>query len=265
VTLINFRRGGVRVLLCAGVAIVLAAAASTACAQTSRLTLMLTTAINDGSGNQCVLAPDTPAAVSADAALVITERDVVEWNPVGARWKLDPARFSETGAGDKLTDHCFVLSIDGKRVSTGVALSANTAQLTGYPTLNVIAGDGALTLQLTSGNHHHISLLHAAQLEDVFGNPTNLTRQLAQIKGYDYDGASRRWSEAVRLLIVRKAIRAGMSISDATMLLGAPTSTAVTEQGKSYSWYFNTPMHVNPLFMIQTRGDIVSAYGFDRR
>lgn len=251
-----------RGMLRLGVTAALAAVTSMTYAQAPRLTLRLTVPISDGSGSECVAAPAVP---SAGAALVITELDVVEWNPVGARWKLDPARFSETKNGAGLTDHCFVLSIDGKLVSAGVALSVNTSQLTGYPTLNVIGKDDALTLQLTSGNHHNISLLHAGQLEDVFGNPANLSQQLQRIKGYDYAGASQRWSEAVRALIDRNAIRAGMPVNEAIALLGAPTSTSVTEGGKSYRWYFNTPMHVNPLFMMQTRGDIVSAYGFDRR
>lgn len=261
----HFHRAGVRHLLRFGAALAMTVIAATVYAQEPRLRLMLTGTIDDGGGSQCVAESTPSAAALAHATLVITERDVVAWNPVGARWQLDPARFSETGSGNPLSGHCFVLSIDGKPVSNGLVLSVNTSQLTGYPTLNVITEGEALTLQLTSGNHHHISLLHAAQLEDVFGNPANLAQQLGRIQGYDYDGAGRRWSEAVRQLIERKAIRPGMPVGEVLMLLGPPSSTTVTEQGTSYQWYFNTPMHVNPLFMLQTQSETVSAYRFDRR
>lgn len=240
----------------------LTAAAVTPMTPAPRLTLALTTPLGATDGSQCLSA--AAPANDASGTTTVTERNVIHWNPVGARWTLDPARFPEADDG-KLTERCFVLSVDGKVVSSGVSLSVNTSRLTGYPTLNVIPRDGVLTLQLTSGNHRNIGLLHAALLEDVFGNPTHLAQQLQKIRNGDYIGAGDRWAAAIRALIARKAIRPGTPVEEALALLGPPNSKQAIAGGQMMVWYFDTPAHVNPTFIVYTEGEFVSSYRLDRR
>lgn len=142
-------------------------APATASAQTPRLMLSITESIGASNGSQCVAEDLSPAP---PAGMTLTENDVTAWNPADGRWTLDPARFSESGAGNEISDHCFVLALDGRIVSSGLALWAYSARLTGYPTLNIIPKDGALILQLTSGNHRNIRLLHAQELDSILSN-----------------------------------------------------------------------------------------------
>lgn len=138
-----------------------------AAAQTPRLVLSITQPIGASDGSQC-LREDIPAI--PQASLTFTENDVTGWSPGDARWTLDPARFSESATGHEMSGHCFVLTIDGQAVSRGLALWVYTARLTGYPTLNIIPKDGVLILQLTSGNHRGIRLLHAQELDAILGS-----------------------------------------------------------------------------------------------
>lgn len=140
-------------------------------AEVPRLSLTITQPFQDADGSECL--SDT-----ADSApvLAITEHDVAHWNPIGARWTLDPDH-STAVSGERLADRCFALAIDGRIVERGLALSVNTPTLTGYPTLNLIPENGRLTLQITSGNHGSIHVLHAPLLEEVFGTRGNRARQ----------------------------------------------------------------------------------------
>ena len=134
-------------------------------AQTPRLVLSITESIGATNGSQCV--EDLPS--TTPVGMTLTENDVTAWSRDDGRWTLDPARFSESGAGNGISDHCFVLALDGRIVSRGLALWSYSARLTGYPTLNVIPKGGALTLQLTSGNHRNIHLLHTQELDAILG------------------------------------------------------------------------------------------------
>lgn len=235
---------------------------STASAQAPRLALSLTDPIGTSDGSQCVRAE----ATSAQASLVLTEKDVRAWNPQGARWTLDPARFPAS-LGDRLADHCFTLAIDGKTISSGVALRVDTPRLTGYPTLNVMAQDGALTLQLTSGNHGaYVHAIHEQAIEDVLGNKADLARQLESAKARgNHLADGRAWADGVRHLMDQKAIKPGMPVADVIAQLGPPTSSSGTGAQKSYTWYFDTPMHVNPIFTLEAKDDIVLSYWLDHR
>lgn len=132
-----------------------------------RLTLAVTESFGTSNGSQCDL--NDVSATRRQASLTLTENDVAAWEPYGARWMLYPTRYNESNMMGRLSGHCFVLSIDGEVVSSGVVLWVYTGQLTGYDTLNVIPKDGTLTLQLTRGNHHNISLLHVQALGEVLG------------------------------------------------------------------------------------------------
>lgn len=131
-----------------------------------RLMLAITESFGTSDGSQCEL---NQGSTKQQASLTLTENDVAAWEPYGARWMLDPTRYNESNMMGRLSGHCFVLSIDGKVVSSGVVLWVYTGQLTGYDTLNVIPKDGTLTLQLTRGNHRNISLLHAQALGEILG------------------------------------------------------------------------------------------------
>ena len=244
--------------VCIGLTLV----SSAASAQAPRLALSVTDPIGTSDGSQCVRAE----ATAAQASLALTEKDVRAWSPYGARWTLDPARFPAS-IGDRLADHCFILTIDGKTINSGVVLWVDTPRLTGYPTLNVIPHDGALTLQLTSGNHGtYVRAIHAQAIEDVLGNKANLAQQLESVKGGgNHVAAGRAWADAVRHLMDQKAIKPGIPVADVIAQLGPSTSTSGTGAQKTYTWYFDTPMHVNPIFTLEAKDDIVLSYWLDHR
>lgn len=132
-----------------------------------RLMLAITESFGNSDGRQCELNHDP--TTQQQASVTLTENDVAAWEPYGARWMLDPVRYNESTMMGRLSGHCFVLSIDGKVVSSGVVLWVYTGQLTGYDTLNVIPKDGTLILQLTRGNHRNISLLYGQALGEILG------------------------------------------------------------------------------------------------
>lgn len=135
---------------------------------TPRLALWLTDSIGASSGDKCDL---TTSQIDASGLLatkpILTESDVVAWNRETGRSTLNPVRFSSTDE-QTLQDHCFVLAVDGKPISSGMLLSSHSARLTGFPTISIISHNNALDLQLTSGNHgNHMRLLHVDALDAV--------------------------------------------------------------------------------------------------
>lgn len=129
-------------------------AASVAAAEQPRLALWITEPIGATDGSRCNLhsasADTVPLPVVAPT---LTERDIRAWDPQTARWTLDPAHFSGNESAQKLRDHCFILALDGKAVSSGMALSEHSARLSGFPTLIVMNRNGAIVLELLSSNH----------------------------------------------------------------------------------------------------------------
>lgn len=149
-------------------------AASAAAADTARLAVWITDPVGTTSGIQCDLeaSPASAGALRAtpllDTPPTLTERDVIAWNKSNGRWMLDPARFAGIESAQRLQDHCFLLAIDGKLVSSGIVLSEYSARLTGFPTLIVVNRDDKLMLELLSSNHGaRIRLLHAEALDAV--------------------------------------------------------------------------------------------------
>lgn len=147
------------------------AAAPTVPATPPRLALWITDSIGTTNASQCDLtrlpavAPSLPTTPPT-----LTERDVSAWNPQQGRWSLDPARYVGYAAAQKLQDHCFVLAIDGKYVSSGVALSSYSERLTGFTTLSITTWNDALDLQLLSSNHgRYMRLIHVEAIDAVLG------------------------------------------------------------------------------------------------
>ncbi len=98
---------------------------------------------------------------------MLTEQDVAAWNDKTGVWRLDEHRFPNQAAGWQLADHCFVLAIDGKQVSSGVVLWKHSARLTKIPTLLVSTRHHALVLQLASGSKRPIELIHQSELAAI--------------------------------------------------------------------------------------------------
>jgi hypothetical protein len=98
---------------------------------------------------------------------MLTEHDVAEWNDQTGVWRLEEHRFPNQKAGWRLVDHCFVLAIDGKQVSSGVVLWKHSARLTKIPTLLVSTWHHALVLQLASGSKRPIELIHQGELAAI--------------------------------------------------------------------------------------------------
>ncbi|WP_157725169.1 hypothetical protein [Vogesella sp. LIG4] len=130
----------------------------------SRLTLAIgSEPLGQSDGGQCEQADG-----NMPTALVLTESDVERWDAQTAMWQLDAQRFP-AAEGGRLSERCFVLSLDGKLLGRGVVLPVDTPRLTGYQTLNLVPRGQALWLQLTSGNHHNIHLLYVRELDAVLG------------------------------------------------------------------------------------------------
>lgn len=143
-------------------------AGSVAAAEQPRLALWITEPIGTSSGSKCNL--NLSAADAAKLPVTsptLTERDVIAWNPSTARWKLDPARFTDNEHAQQLKDHCFILAIDGKPAASGMALAEYSARLSGFPTMIILSRNNALELELLSNNHGGMMRhLHA----DALGN-----------------------------------------------------------------------------------------------
>lgn len=257
----------------------LAFCAAAAAADIPRLALWITAPIGTSNGVQCHL-PEASANTQnlPEIQPTLTDHDITEWNPDNARWILNPALFTLQDIVQKLQDHCFVLAIDGKVISSGVVLSSHSARLTGFPTLSVYSQNNALYLQLTSGNHgSHSRLIHVDALNAVLGQRANLEHQLRRVAAVTSDAQhtqgellqiGKEWTTAVQQLIDQKKIRQGAPIVEVIKHLGPPTYVATSEGSNryaSYHWYFNTPRHVNPVFTVQTEDEIVRSYSFGRR
>lgn len=242
----------------------LACSAAASAADPARLGLWITDRIGNTSGNECDLSA-SPASASNLPAIppTLTEYDITVWNADKARWTVNPDEFSVGGAA-KLQDRCFVLAIDGKLVTSGVVLSSHSARMTGFPTISVYARNDALDLQLTSSNHgKHMRLIHVDRLDAVLGQRANMERQMQRMEANRQLGIQqfqREWKSAVAQLIEAGKIRKDMPVAEVSRHLGPPSKVEGPEAKRIYRWYFNTPMHVNPLFIVRTEGEIVQTY-----
>jgi hypothetical protein len=97
----------------------------------------------------------------------LTERDVVAWDEQIGGWVLDTQRFPDQAAARQLADHCFVLTINGKPISSGVVLWRHSARLVRIPTLLISSANKSIVLQLASGNRNPIELIHVEALAAV--------------------------------------------------------------------------------------------------
>lgn len=154
---------------------------ATACAADApRLMLWVTDSISATNGAHCRLA-ELPAPTLPALQPSVTEQDVTAWDPLSARWTLNPARFAVAAAAHTLQDHCFVLAIDGKFVSSGVLLSEHSARLIDFPTISVSTQDNVLSLQLNSSHRGgHRRPIHVDALNGVLGQrpvPTQATNR----------------------------------------------------------------------------------------
>ena len=150
-------------------------AAPTTPAAPPRLALWITDSIGTTDASLCDLVTLPAVAPSLPTTPpTLTERDVSAWHPQQGRWSLDPARYVGYAAAQKLQDHCFVLAIDGKFVSSGVALSSYSERLTGFTTLIITTRDDALDLQMLSSNHgRYMRLIHVEAIDAVLGQRPN--------------------------------------------------------------------------------------------
>lgn len=238
--------------------------AGSAIAQAPQMTLSLGPHTDAPDGSACAAVMAQPDAVTRR----LTEADVIGWHAEHGRMALDPARFPADSSLPGLMDRCFALAIDGKTVEAGLALSVNTPLLTGYPTLNVAERNGTVELQLTSSNHgRHIRLVHRDALHAVLAQPASLARWRARAQHPEqYAAMGEAWSNAVRRLIDQKIIRAGIPFSEVVAQLGEPTRSTPGDAGiVRYQWYFETPMHVNPMFSLAAEQGKVTGYRLERR
>jgi hypothetical protein len=144
-----------------------------------RLMLWVTDSIGASNAAQCKQ-EELPAPKLPTRAPTLTEQDVAAWDAHSARWTLKPSRFATADAAHNLQDHCFVLAIDGKLVSSGAVLSSHSARLITFPTLSVLTQNNAVSLQLNSGHRGprsqpiHVDALDAvlARLPASLQSPT---------------------------------------------------------------------------------------------
>ncbi len=245
----------------------LAFSGSAPAAEPARLALWITDPIGNSDGRQCDLTGHHAAGQAVpERRPTLTERDVGAWRADSARWTLHPTRIPVPNQS-KLTDRCFVLALDGKKIS-GVVLSSHSARLTMLPTISIYTEGDALELQLTSGNHgRDMWLIHVDALDAVLGGRARLERQLQRLNendGHNPQLLDREWTAAIRHLIDRKQIRPGMQIAEVIRHLGQPSGISGPAENRIYRWYFNTPMHVNSVFVVKMDGDVVREYSFGR-
>ncbi len=126
--------------------------ATVTAAEMPRLSLWITDSVGAGNGAECDLSKDSAARSRVPLKPpTLTEDDVAAWNPDTALWTLNPVRVSRSDGSQKLIDHCFVLAIEGKVISSGIVLSSYSARLVRFPTINVFTRQDAVDLQLTLG------------------------------------------------------------------------------------------------------------------
>lgn len=146
---------------------------SATAADSPRLALWVTETITLSSKIECQSLSDALINLPITQP-VLTERDVHRWNVTTGQWTLDPTRYNRDTTVPQLQDHCFVLAIDGKRISSGVILSARSARLTELPVLRVTTHHGMVTLQLTVKEHNAAeTLIHRQLLDEVLANSGN--------------------------------------------------------------------------------------------
>ncbi|WP_093217722.1 MULTISPECIES: hypothetical protein [unclassified Variovorax] len=94
-----------------------------------------------------------------------------------------------------------------------------------------------------------------------------LRAEVAEQKLPDYGGAGRRWAAAVQALLDRRALQAGQPVAEVVCLLGPPSREegGANASQRVYHWYFDTPMHVNPILSMSADGDQVLGFRMDRR
>jgi len=131
-----------------------------------RLAIWITPSFAATDAAACRLSPAALEQVGGSPTL--TEQDVVHWEAKTARMRLDPARFGRADAG-KLADHCFVLALDGKKISSGVVLRSYSARLVRLPALSVIEHEKFLELRLQAEftGVHNPPLLLRDELDEI--------------------------------------------------------------------------------------------------
>ena len=114
------------------------------------LALWITDSIHVINENQCNLSKSGAAfPMLPDTHPTLTERDVTAWNAKNAHWSLNSSRFPRDSRMD-LADHCFILAVEGKYLSSGVVLNSNSARLIQFSTLKVYMVNQGLDLHLTA-------------------------------------------------------------------------------------------------------------------
>ena len=148
---------------------------ASAAAASPRLALWITEPIGATNGTQCNLQTSFIPKELSTMQPTLTEQDITAWDTVRAIWTLNSARFDSNNDVFKLQDHCFVLSIDGKLISSGVVLSAHSARWIGFPTLRVYDRGGEVNLQLISSNQSsNVRPIHVDALDAVLGRRTSV-------------------------------------------------------------------------------------------
>jgi len=198
-------------------------------------------------------------------APAVTERDIAAWDESNGKFTLKETNWKTQELKELLLDRCFVLVVNGRILTQGVILSSHSARLSTIPTLSVFSENDKLILQFNAGNRStsasgEATPIYLQELKEVFSASPVLSTQLAALAIKekisalpDYHGAGARWISAVHRLMLNKRIFEGMSREELVSLIGEPSSIQENvndhaESTQSYSWYFNTPIHVNPLF-----------------
>ena len=236
-----------------------------AAAKAPQLKLWITDPLGIDPVEKCLPKEQHQSAPLPDVAPTISELDIVAWDTKTALWSIKKEKLTATESMQNLQDHCFILAIDGVLISHGVALSSYSARLTKIPTLNVFYQDDTITLQLNSENRSSKRKpIHVEVIDRVLGSSAHLQKQLARLQENampeQHIALGRAWKNAIERLINASDISQGMSIDLLERKLGKPTQIRQVEDKQIYSWYFNTPMHVNPVFTVIVSHGAVMSY-----
>lgn len=141
-----------------------------------RLALWVTEAIGNNSADTCFKPQLSLSGVDLPSSTpTFTERDVDGWNPVTATLTITATVLVRNHSSQKLQNHCYILVVDNKVVSSGVMLASYSARLTKIDTIKVATNHQQVTLQLTAGHDAPAQMPSVSLINDVLRHKAIIT------------------------------------------------------------------------------------------
>lgn len=142
-----------------------------------RLALWATEAIGNNSADTCFKPQLSLSGVGLpSSAPTFTELDVDGWNPVTATLTINASVLARNHSAQKLQNHCYILAVDNKVLSSGVIIASYSARLTKIDTIKVATNHQQVTLQLTAGHDAPAQMPSISLINDVLRHTAIITK-----------------------------------------------------------------------------------------